>query len=77
MLRPDSTVGFLECPALQRRTVNIQRERRQPAAAGARMQPGCNCSLPFIPRRGLGCIDKRSDMTQISRVKKLLLGSGL
>ena len=54
MLRPDSTVGFLECPALQRLSVNIQRERRQPAAAGARMQPGCNCSLPFIPRRGLG-----------------------
>ena len=54
MLRPDSTVGFLECPALQRWSVNIQRERRQPAAAGARMQPGCNCSLPFIPRRGLG-----------------------
>ena len=54
MLRPDSTVGFLGCPALQRRTVNIQHERRQPAAAGARMQPGCNCSLQFIPRRGLG-----------------------
>ncbi len=54
MLRPDSTVGFLECPALQRRTVNIQRERKQPAAAGARIQPGCNCSLPFVPRRGLG-----------------------